>query len=101
VTVFESSQPKSHCLEIIKITENHYGPIASHKDSIFKGIQLTGGNLVPYEQKYKYHFDFLGDSITTAFGVLSGANPTCFLKMKHIQSCRESWATHLAGMFNA
>lgn len=34
------------------------------------------------EESYRYRFDFLGDSITTAFGVLSGTNPICFLKMK-------------------
>lgn len=53
------------------------------------------------EESYRYRFDFLGDSITTAFGVLSGTNPICFLKMKQIQDCTESWATHLSKKFNA
>jgi hypothetical protein len=36
--VFQSDKTESHCVEIIKITENHYGPIASRKDSLFNGI---------------------------------------------------------------
>lgn len=39
--------------------------------------------------------------MTTAFGVMSGRNPKCFFKMKNIQNCRESWASHLSNMFNA
>lgn len=39
--------------------------------------------------------------MTTAFGAMSGRNPTCFIKMKSIQNCRESWAVHLSNIFNA
>jgi hypothetical protein len=85
----------------VKITENHYGPLASHKDSAFNGIEIEGGNLVKNSKRYDYKFDFLGDSVTTAFGVMSGRNPICFLSMKKIQNCLESWAVHLSNMFNA
>lgn len=43
----------------------------------------------------------MGDSVTTAFGVMSGRNPICFLKMKQIQNCLENWAVHISNMFNA
>ena len=62
---------------------------------------MQGGVLKKKDVKYDYKFEFLGDSITTAFGVLSGRNPICFLKMKSIQNCQESWAVHLSKMFNA
>lgn len=32
---------------------------------------------------------------------MSGRNPICFLKMKQIQNCLESWAVHLSNMFDA
>ena len=38
VIIFESSSWESHCVEIFKITENHYGPLGSHIDSSFEGI---------------------------------------------------------------
>jgi hypothetical protein len=62
--------------------------LASRKDSAFNGIQIQGGTLVKNKIKYDYKFDFLGDSVTTAFGVMSGRNPICFLNLKHIQNCR-------------
>jgi lysophospholipase L1-like esterase len=43
----------------------------------------------------------MGDSLTTAFGVMGSRNPICFFNMKHIQNCRLSWATHLANKFSA
>jgi hypothetical protein len=101
ITVFEAATAESHCIEIIKITEDHYGPIASHKDSVFNGIEVEAGVLLKNSKRYDYKFDFLGDSVTTAFGVMSGSNPICFLSMKNIQNCRESWAVHLSTMFNA
>jgi hypothetical protein len=62
---------------------------------------VVGGSLIRNSKKYDYKFEFLGDSLTTAFGVMSGTNPVCFLRMKSIQNCRESWAVHLSSMFNA
>ncbi len=56
IVVFESPSLESHCIEIIKITENHYGPIASHKDSTFNGIEVEGGELVKNSKKYDYRF---------------------------------------------
>lgn len=53
------------------------------------------------QRRYDYKFQFIGDSITTAYGVLSGRNPMCFFRMKSIQSCLECWAVHLSKMFNA
>lgn len=70
-------------------------------DSLFKGLEVTGGTLVARKEQFAYKFDFLGDSITTAFGVLSGTNPVCFLRMKQIQNCLESWASHISKKFNA
>jgi len=43
----------------------------------------------------------MGDSLTTGFGVMSNTNPLCFFKMKYVQNCRESWASHLSKTFNA
>ena len=40
----------------MKITENHYGPIASHKDSVFNGIEIQGGELIKKDVKYDYKF---------------------------------------------
>jgi hypothetical protein len=56
ITIFESGSPASHCIEIIKITENHYGPIASYKDSAFNGVELTGGKLLKKQESYNYRF---------------------------------------------
>lgn len=89
VTIFQSTNYESHCVEIVKITEDHYGPIASHVDSAFEGVEASSGILTTYyPHKPTRHFDFLGDSLTTAFGDLSGRNPICFLKMKQVQNCR-------------
>ena len=90
-------------MEIIKITENHYGPIASYKDSAFNGITLTGGALAKRPATYKYKFDFMGDSLTTAFGVLGAKRSLaiCIFDMKKIQNCRHSWATLLSQRFEA
>lgn len=101
IILFESTTPQSHCLQIIKITENHYGPIASHRDSLFNGIDVEGGKLVKNTKDYDYKFEFMGDSLTTAFGVMSGRNPICFLNMKNIQNCQLSWGVQLSKMFNA
>ena len=38
ITIFRSDKVESHCMDIVKITENHYGPFGSHKDSVFMGI---------------------------------------------------------------
>ena len=38
IEIFSSNQPSSHCIEIFKITENHYGPLGSHTDSLFRGV---------------------------------------------------------------
>jgi len=54
--IFESQSPETHCMQIVKITENHYGPIASHKDSIFNGINVQGGKLSKSNTKYDYRF---------------------------------------------
>lgn len=43
----------------------------------------------------------MGDSLTTGFGVESGTSPLCFFRMKQVQNCLESWATHLSEHFNA
>lgn len=90
-------------MDIIKITENHYGPIASYKDSAFNGITLTGGTLTKRQATYKYKFDFMGDSLTTAFGVLGAKRSLaiCIFDMKKIQNCRHSWATMLSQHFEA
>ena len=53
------------------------------------------------QDNFKYELEFVGDSITSAFGDMSGRNPACFLRMRHNQNCMESWAVHLANQLNA
>ena len=60
-----------------------------------------GASLQKHPKEYRYRFDFLGDSYTSAFGVLSNQNKKCMLNMKHIQSCLESWAVKLSNRFEA
>ena len=31
-----------NCMKIIKITEDHYGPLGTKKDALFKGLELEG-----------------------------------------------------------
>ena len=88
ITLFSSAKPQYHCLELIKTTQNHYGPLKSKKDSIFKGMEVQGGEIYKKEQKYNYTLEFYGDSISTAFGVYgSNKSPLCLIKMVNTSNC--------------
>lgn len=42
----------------MKITEDHFGPLGTRKDAVFKGVELEGNysDLVFVEHNYKYRF---------------------------------------------
>ena len=52
-------------------------------------------------EKYQYVLEFVGDSITSGFGDMSGSNPLCFLKMRSNQNCLITWAVVLSEMLQA
>jgi hypothetical protein len=57
--------------------------------------------LVQKEEAFKYRLEFLGDSLTVAFGDMSGTNPVCFLRMRHNENCLFSWAVQLSKSLNS
>lgn len=62
---------------ITKLTEDHYGPLGTRSDAVFKGLEILGSqnNLVRSDRKNEYKLEFVGDSLTSAFGDMSGKNP--------------------------
>lgn len=104
VLIYEGKESAEiNCIAITKITEDHFGPLGTHKDGIFAALELDGSNpsLIPSPKTHPYKFEFVGDSVTTGFGDMSGTNIKCFFRMRHNQNCMESWAHYLAGRLDA
>lgn len=57
VVIYEGKENSTlNCIKITKITEDHFGPLGTHTDAVFKGVELEGNDadLVRKENNYKY-----------------------------------------------
>ena len=96
----------NYSVQIVKISENHYGPFGSFRPSIFEGVELSSSSLAMLNSASSFarkrKIEIFSDSDSNGYGIDSqGTTVHCLLHMKQYQNCYQGYAYQLGELLNA